>query len=244
MTTPIRHRSLGITITLICTSVVFGVRCETGSGPSGFAQAQVDCQAASALLTQCCPGFQPTLLACDITSTESTTGGCYGGSSTTTIMYPTLTATESSCVLGESCSMLVASGVCDRALELQGSVRVTTVTVPPPSVGCGGGFTFDDDGPEFEGGFSLGDGFSGEGGTEGGSDGEAFEAGEGGSVDGASPVDAAGDIVTVDAFGFEGGLIEAGAFDAMPFEGRAHGDRGASEGGAEAGPPFTGSICP
>jgi hypothetical protein len=113
-------RSVPLTATLgvICGLLTFGVHCGGGSGPSGFAGAQVKCQAAVGQLLDCCPDFTPGSLACDTTSfTEGS--GC--GSPPVIYSYPTLNEDESECILSQSCSSLVSTGVCLRASTLAAS---------------------------------------------------------------------------------------------------------------------------
>ncbi|HTB78298.1 MAG TPA: hypothetical protein VK762_33870, partial [Polyangiaceae bacterium] len=57
-------------------------------------------------LQECCPGFDPTRVACSYDT------GC--GVTT----FPELDATQGQCILGDSCQALVANGVCDRVAAL------------------------------------------------------------------------------------------------------------------------------
>jgi hypothetical protein len=64
------------------------------------------CENAVGHLQQCCPGFSPDAVNCTYAP------GC------TTTVYPELDATQSDCIMGQSCGALRAAGVCDRAAAL------------------------------------------------------------------------------------------------------------------------------
>jgi hypothetical protein len=89
---------------------------------------EIDCEEAVSYLEHCCPGFQPGRLAC-VYKQE----GCSGAT------HPALSVDDSTCIRGESCSTLAATGVCDRA---QHAMSVTydpedpNSQLPPPDVVC------------------------------------------------------------------------------------------------------------
>jgi hypothetical protein len=64
------------------------------------------CENAAGHLQQCCPGFSASAIDCTYAP------GC------TTTVYPELDATQSDCIMGESCGTLRATGVCDRVAAL------------------------------------------------------------------------------------------------------------------------------
>jgi len=97
----------------ICYVLVFGVHCVGAGDTSGFARAQLDCEAAVALLTQCCPGFEPRRVSCGRRDDQETSG-CIFSTTTTYVEEPNLHEAESECILSESCDSLVATGVCKR----------------------------------------------------------------------------------------------------------------------------------
>jgi hypothetical protein len=138
------------TLATIVFVFVFGVHCVNLGGStstassSGFAEAQLACQGAAAHLQGCCPGFDPSLatFTCD-TSMSITTPGCGGGGGGETMTRPSLSPSESSCVLAEDCDALVASGVCARAITRAAMSQVTNDT--DASDGAADSGTFDAD---------------------------------------------------------------------------------------------------
>ena len=64
------------------------------------------CENAVGHLQQCCPGFNPGAIDCTYAP------GC------TSTVYPELDATQSDCIMDQSCGALLASGVCDRVAAL------------------------------------------------------------------------------------------------------------------------------
>jgi hypothetical protein len=145
----LRNAPLYVTLTTICTVLVFGVHCGNGNSNegSGFSQTALYCQAAAAQLQSCCPDYDPGAISCDLRSYVVTTGStdtssCTGETSmsTSTTNYPTLTQSESTCILNQDCTTLVTTGVCDRAAKAAGSgpSTVKQVTEDPPA-GCSGG---------------------------------------------------------------------------------------------------------
>ena len=126
-----RHVPLFATLTSICAALVFGVHCggpgNSTSGASGFAEAQLDCQAAVGQLVDCCPGFGPGNLMCDGTKHTASVSSC-AGTTTGTTTYPTLSQSESLCITGETCAELTATKVCSRAIRVLGMAPRTIVT--------------------------------------------------------------------------------------------------------------------
>jgi hypothetical protein len=72
---------------------------------NGWRQDELDCQQAANQLLQCCPGFDASVLYCNYDNT-----GCQTS-------YPALTIAESQCIVDESCTTLISTGVCTRAAE-------------------------------------------------------------------------------------------------------------------------------
>jgi hypothetical protein len=105
--------------------LLFGVLAPLAVGLAcgGIQQVEIDCEEAVAYLTTCCPGFDANALGC-ASSQNTTTDGC---DTTTTTTYPALTSSEVSCIRGETCEALVASGVCARAQAAR-EYTVTTTT--------------------------------------------------------------------------------------------------------------------
>jgi hypothetical protein len=98
------------------------------------------CENAVAHLQRCCPDFTSSSIDCTYAP------GC------TSTVYPELDATQSDCIMSESCGALLASGVCDRvaALPFQQGLDAagaspqicsapTAVTVATPDSGDDGG---------------------------------------------------------------------------------------------------------
>jgi hypothetical protein len=138
----IRHVPLCFTLGTICSTLVFGVHCAGGgSVGSGFTETELYCQEAAAELQQCCPGYDPTETYCNRGPTPGSeeSSSCLGTTSTSAQMYPTLTLAESSCILDETCSMLLSTGVCTRATSESRTTTLTTTSTQP--IGCGGGGT-------------------------------------------------------------------------------------------------------
>lgn len=79
--------------------VVLVFACSEG----GLREDEIECEEAASHLADCCPGFQPSTLACRY----------HEGSCGTT--FPDLTATEGACIRSRSCDDLVSSGVCAKA---------------------------------------------------------------------------------------------------------------------------------
>jgi hypothetical protein len=77
------------------------------------------CENAVSHLQECCPGFDPTRVACSYDT------GC--GVTT----FPELDATQGQCILGDSCQALVANGVCDRVAALPDEGLEEGGTSPP-----------------------------------------------------------------------------------------------------------------
>ncbi len=86
----------------------------------GLRQDEIDCEQAVAYLQGCCPDWAGATVACTYDS------GC--GSTTETA----LSIDQSQCILGESCSQIVATGICD---------RVKNLTSPTVDDGFGGDST-------------------------------------------------------------------------------------------------------
>jgi hypothetical protein len=132
-----RHVPLTVTVTTICGILVFGVHC--GGGPStgsGFTETQLYCQAAAVQLLDCCPGYVAGFLTCDRQDFQaSQSSSCAGTTSNSTTNYPTLSLSESTCILNESCQELVATKVCSRAVKAVGQGAMTVTQVD--SEGCG-----------------------------------------------------------------------------------------------------------
>jgi hypothetical protein len=84
-------------------SVVVGALLACGS----IRQDEFICENAVSHLQECCPGFDPHAIVCSYDQS------CIGGAT-----YPELDATQSDCILGQSCDTLRAYGVCDRASAL------------------------------------------------------------------------------------------------------------------------------
>jgi hypothetical protein len=149
----VRHVPLTVTLATICTTLILGVHCNgSGSVGSGFSEAQLYCQAAAVQLTNCCPGYNPAFLTCDeayaqsvATSSGSCAGEQYSSTTTTTTIYPTLTGSESMCVLDETCEALRSTGVCARATKNVGHGPMTTAgTLETAQYGCGTETTYQD----------------------------------------------------------------------------------------------------
>jgi hypothetical protein len=96
----------------------------------GVRQDEFDCENAVAHLRQCCPGFNPSAVQCNYIPAQ----GC---DDTTT--YPEYDIVESDCIRAESCSALIATGVCDRATRRSGQPYAGTSTHSPGAVCPGGG---------------------------------------------------------------------------------------------------------
>lgn len=64
---------------------------------------ELHCENAVAQLQSCCSGFNPHADYCTYTE------GCG-------ITYPTISETDSKCIVGMSCGEIVAAGICERAL--------------------------------------------------------------------------------------------------------------------------------
>jgi len=80
-------------------------RCNGGLSPD-----ELYCEQAAAYLQQCCPGFDPTALNCN-----------YSACSNALTELPALSLDESKCIVNETCSRLVESGVCTRVpMDLEG----------------------------------------------------------------------------------------------------------------------------
>jgi hypothetical protein len=79
-----------------------------------FRRDVLTCEEAVARLARCCdPSFDAERVACAY-SWEREERGC-NGPTTTTVIEPALSTTESTCVLEMECEALVASGTCNRA---------------------------------------------------------------------------------------------------------------------------------
>src|SRR5262249_22298212 len=89
-----------------------------------FREDVIWCEDAVAHLAACCPGFDPTKIACRYYFSH--TSGC--GTETTTSTEPAFTEDESKCLQHTSCHDLVTNGVCERAADA-GAARTTTTTV-------------------------------------------------------------------------------------------------------------------
>jgi hypothetical protein len=137
----IRHVPLCATLATICLPLVFGVHCAGGGSiGSGFTQVELYCQEAAAELEQCCPGYDPKRTYCNLGPTPESddSSSCLGTTTNTSLMYPTLTLAESTCVIDETCSKLVSTGVCTRAMA-QSKPSTLMTTTNADGVGCGGG---------------------------------------------------------------------------------------------------------
>lgn len=73
----------------------------------GFRQDEVECEEATLRLDECCPGFDPKKVDCTFVP------GCDNAT------YPSLTSTESECILAKGCDDLRARHVCERLLSRQ-----------------------------------------------------------------------------------------------------------------------------
>jgi hypothetical protein len=93
-----------------------------GGAPTaqGFRQDEVECEDAVAYLASCCSGFPEHDVQCDYVA------GC------DTNEYPSLTPSESECILDRSCSEL-ADGICKRVLARQTATDATN-GAPSPAV--------------------------------------------------------------------------------------------------------------
>jgi hypothetical protein len=69
-------------------------------------QDEAECEEAVARLVECCPGFDPKAINC-----EYVQGDCAVG-----VVYPSLSAPDSECILGKSCDALTAQKVCDAVI--------------------------------------------------------------------------------------------------------------------------------
>jgi hypothetical protein len=238
-----RRTPLHLTLATIVVAYVFGVQCldldgsTSTSSASGFGQQQLECQAATALLVQCCPGFDANGFVCDYT--QSVTSGCNGTSTSTT--YPSLSASEVSCILGETCSQLVATGVCRRAdaratmgpdtidtysdsgVDVENDFPDTAIEEPSPDVGC------------FRGEPCFADASVGEGGSP-----EAGEAStfEGGGADGSADASPAADGATDAKAGADGSRPDGGSRRSPRDPARHMEDPGSNDAGAPA------LVCP
>jgi hypothetical protein len=96
-------------------SVVVGMVFACGN----IRQDEFICENAVSHLQECCPGFDPTRVACSYDT------GC--GVTT----FPELDATQGQCILGDSCQALVANGVCDRVAALPDTGLEEGGTSPP-----------------------------------------------------------------------------------------------------------------
>src|ERR1700761_6019438 len=72
----------------------------------GLRQDELDCEQAIAYLQGCCPDFGGATVACSYDS------GCG------TTVSTALSIEESQCILSESCSQIVASGLCEKVKNL------------------------------------------------------------------------------------------------------------------------------
>lgn len=99
------HRALSVRITSSLV-VGLGIAVLFACGDP-LRQDELDCEEAVSVLEGCCPGFQSSELQCVYQAPQ----GC--GPTT----YPAITEDESTCIRGESCSLLVSSGVCARAQQ-------------------------------------------------------------------------------------------------------------------------------
>ena len=77
------------------------------------------CENAVSHLQECCPGFDPTRVACSYDT------GC--GITT----FPELDSTQGQCILGDSCQALVTNGVCSRVAALPDMGLEEGGTSPP-----------------------------------------------------------------------------------------------------------------
>lgn len=72
-----------------------------------------ECQEASALLQECCPGFEATRMRC---STSYVSTGCGSDAAPPRTIPPTMSQGEMECILENSCSSLVSKGICARVV--------------------------------------------------------------------------------------------------------------------------------
>lgn len=86
-----------------------------------FREDVLQCEEAVARLQRCCPSFDVGAIECRYHYSYST--GC--GTTTRTRSLPAFDTSESKCVQNTSCSGIVSSGVCERALD--GGVARTTI---------------------------------------------------------------------------------------------------------------------
>ena len=103
-----------------------------GFACGGIKQDEIDCEEALSHLQGCCPDFVANEVQCESSQT-TTDDGC---NTVTTTTYPALSSAERSCILGEACGELVASGVCDRAQAARG-YTTTTMTSPETTSSTG-----------------------------------------------------------------------------------------------------------
>lgn len=100
-----------------------------------FREDVIWCEEAAAHLSECCPKLDVTALGCRFYYSRHE--GC--GSVTTTSTEPAFTKDESKCMRDTSCSVLVSSGVCERAADAGAARTTTTTTTTSSSSGSGSG---------------------------------------------------------------------------------------------------------
>ncbi len=259
----VKNASLYVTLALISFVFPFSVDCGDGGGsvdaPSGWGEAQIKCQGAVQQLEQCCPDFEPGSIACD-TPVHSNSGsaGCFDifgpSESFTATTFPTLTSTETACILAEACEALVRTGVCERARLLAanpaqsvttgggsssagcGYASGSTPDVVTPLSECGANVQDASDAyvpPHFVDSSSGADTLENDGAADAGGSGEGGADGDGGLVS---------DVVTTDAPSSDTGNTGTEDFDAQPPGMQEPVDCGEP---LDAAPPiFTGQVCP
>jgi hypothetical protein len=95
-------------------ALLFASRCD-----GGLSQDELECQQAVNQLADCCPGFDPDGVGCRYSETCNAS-------------YPAFTVAESNCIENESCSQLVASNVCARAIDLANNQTSDGSPTGPP----------------------------------------------------------------------------------------------------------------
>jgi hypothetical protein len=122
----------------IVASVFVGalLACQFGSGDTttdndNFRADVIDCEESLAYLRSCCPGFDPTRVACHYYDQKTT--AC--GETTETSEGPAISQQESDCILARACDSLVQDHVCERAQAATPyTSNTTTNTGGGPSV--------------------------------------------------------------------------------------------------------------
>lgn len=96
----------GVAVVVVVVAVVLGLAVSC----NGFREEEIACEQAVIHLHDCCPAFNPTAA---FSCSYSEQRGC---DRTDTYEYPALTLDDSQCIQTKSCSELVSSGACSRAV--------------------------------------------------------------------------------------------------------------------------------